>query len=93
MKTLKIFRLFSNANRGSRLPFKNIQENVALKRSPFTLANIFDSLCVTDSYSFLHLPFVNVFDPQSGTAISILKCSDFSCVYMRHSFSVFSHRF
>ncbi len=40
VKTLKIFRPFSDADRGSRLPFKNIQKNVALKRSLFTLANI-----------------------------------------------------
>jgi len=49
LKTLKTFRPFSDANRGSRLPFKTIQKNVALKRSPITLANILDSFCVTDS--------------------------------------------
>jgi len=47
VKTRQISRPFPDANYGSRLPFKNIQKNVALKRSPFTLVNIFDSFCIT----------------------------------------------
>ncbi len=45
----EIFRPFSDPNRCYRLPFTNIQKNVALKRLPFTLANIVASFCVTDS--------------------------------------------
>jgi hypothetical protein len=54
-----------------------------------TQTKIFDSLCVTYSYSFLHLLTVNVSEWQSRAAIYILKRPELLCIYTPHYFSYF----
>jgi hypothetical protein len=88
VKTLKVFRPFSDANHGSQLLFEALKK-CDVKTIPFIPANIIDSSCVTKCWWLSCLPFINVFDPQSGTAISILKYSDILCAYI----SNFSERF